>query len=188
MEYPSIPNSASGLSCRTVFISNSRKHKDFVHKLGDSLAGQSREAWVELEGHSADGGVVSKDEMEVASAATGTAGAKATAAPAGKLSATKRNKAARVFGYDVFISFALGPPPRGSHSYASDLARRLRERDFTVFFSEDEAAPGEELDSTLVKALHRSRTLVVIANRSTLNSLAGCAKKSKNSKAVTPKD
>jgi hypothetical protein len=40
--------------------------------------------------------------------------------------------------------------------------------DITVFFSEDEAAPGEHLDSTLLKALYRSRTLVVIANRGTL--------------------
>src|SRR6516165_12477480 len=94
--------------------------------------------------------------------------ATATAAPAAKSSAPKRNNAARVFGYDVFISFALGPPPRGTHSYASDLARRLRERDFTVFFSEDEAAPGEQLDTTLLKALYRSRILVVIANRGTL--------------------
>src|SRR5215831_8999567 len=82
--------------------------------------------------------------------------------------APKRNNAARLFGYDLFISFALGPPPRGTHSYASDLARRLRERDFTVFFSEDEAPPGEQLDKTLVDALRRSRTLVVIANRETL--------------------
>jgi WD40 repeat protein len=80
----------------------------------------------------------------------------------------KRGNAARLFGYDIFISFALGPPPRGTQSYASDLARRLRERDFTVFFSEDEAPPGEELDGSLRAALHRSKTLVVIANRGTL--------------------
>ena len=94
-----------------------------------------------------------------------------TASPAASTAASaarERNNAARLFGYDVFISFALGPPPRGSHSYASDLARQLRERDFTVFFSEDEAAPGAELDSTLLKALKSSRTLVVIANRGTL--------------------
>lgn len=91
-----------------------------------------------------------------------------TTGPVGKSSTPKRNNAARMFGYDVFISFALGPPPRGTHGYASDLARRLRERDLTVFFSEDEASPGEQLDSTLLKALHRSRTLVVIANRGTL--------------------
>src|SRR5271157_6281187 len=94
--------------------------------------------------------------------------ATATAAQAGKASAPKRNFASRLFGYDVFISFALGPPPRGTQSYASDLARRLRERDFTVFFSEDEASPGEQLDSTLLKALYRSRILAVIANRATL--------------------
>src|SRR5215475_5947192 len=80
----------------------------------------------------------------------------------------RRSAAARFFGYDMFISFALGPPPRGAQSYASDLARRLRERDFSVFFSEDEAPPGEVLDRTLQGALHHSRVLVVVANRGTL--------------------
>lgn len=92
----------------------------------------------------------------------------ASAIPGVEPAKTRRDFAARLFGYDVFISFALGPAPRGSLSYASDLARRLRERDFTVFFSEDEAPPGEELDGTLRKALHRSRALVVISNRGTL--------------------
>jgi hypothetical protein len=49
--------------------------------------------------------------------------------------------AARLFGYDIFISFALGAPPRGSRSYASDLARRLRERDYTVFFRRTRRPP-----------------------------------------------
>lgn len=88
--------------------------------------------------------------------------------PADRAPAARRGFAERLFGYDVFISFALGPPPRGSQSYASDLARRLRERDFSVFFSEDEAPPGQALDSTLRRALRRSRILVVIANRGTL--------------------
>ncbi|MET0346106.1 MAG: TIR domain-containing protein, partial [Casimicrobiaceae bacterium] len=82
--------------------------------------------------------------------------------------AQKRSFASRLFGYDVFLSFALGPPPRGSHSYASDLARRLEQRDFTVFFSEEEMPPGEQLDGGLRKALLRSRALVVISNRGTL--------------------
>src|SRR5215510_2161311 len=81
----------------------------------------------------------------------------------------KRSNASRLFGYDIFISFALGPPPRGTLSYASDLARRLRERDFTVFFSEDEATPGDRLDSTLRTALLRSKALVVVANRGTIS-------------------
>ena len=76
--------------------------------------------------------------------------------------------AARIFGYDAFISFALGQPPRGTRAYASDLARKLRERGFTVFFSEDEAPVGDVLDSTLRRALLRSRILVVVANRGTL--------------------
>ncbi len=74
----------------------------------------------------------------------------------------------RIFGYDFFISFKLGHPPIGAQSYASDLARRLRELDFTVFYSEEEAPPGAKLDSTLVKALHRSRILVVVANEGAL--------------------
>ena len=77
-------------------------------------------------------------------------------------------QASRLFGYDIFISFALGPQPRGTQSYASDLARRLREREFTVFFSQDDAPPGEVLDAALRSGLHRSKVLVVIANRGTL--------------------
>jgi len=34
----------------------------------------------------------------------------------------KRNFASRVFGYDVFLSFALGPPPRGTHRRQRILA------------------------------------------------------------------
>jgi hypothetical protein len=82
--------------------------------------------------------------------------------------APKATFASRLFGYDVFISFALGAPPRGSQSYASDLARRLRERDLSVFFSEEEAPPGSPLSETLTRALLRSRLLVVIVNRGTL--------------------
>ncbi|ACF14667.1 WD-40 repeat protein [Chloroherpeton thalassium ATCC 35110] len=80
----------------------------------------------------------------------------------------KQSFASRVFGYDIFLSFALGPPPRGTQSYTANLAHRLQERNFSVFFSEKEAPPGEHLDSTLQKALLRSKTLVVIANRGTL--------------------
>ena len=80
----------------------------------------------------------------------------------------RRAFASTLFGYDIFISFALGFSGRGTQSYASDLARQLRERDFSVFYSEDEAAPGEDLDDTLLRALLRSSILVVIANRGTL--------------------
>lgn len=91
-----------------------------------------------------------------------------SASPARPRAAATRGNAARLFGYDIFISFALGEPPRGSRSYASDLARRLRERDYTVFFSEEEAPAGDRLDDALKTALARSRMLVVIANRGTL--------------------
>ena len=83
---------------------------------------------------------------------------------------TRRVNWLRTFSYDFFISFKLGPPPIGAQSYASDLARRLRELDFTVFFSEEEAPPGEKLDTTLVKALHRSQILLVVANEGALQS------------------
>src|SRR5215831_7961211 len=73
-----------------------------------------------------------------------------------------------LFGYDFFISFTLGPSPRGTQSYASDLARRLRERDYTAFFSEDEAPPGAELDATLKRALQRARVLIVVVNDAAL--------------------
>jgi WD40 repeat protein len=99
---------------------------------------------------------------------TNRQGAPVSAGGTARPTAPKRSFASRLFGYDIFLSFALGPPPRGTHSYASDLARRLRERDFSVFFSEDEAPPGDQLDSTLRNALLRSKTLAVIANRGTL--------------------
>ena len=92
--------------------------------------------------------------------------AKSTHPPAAR--SPKASFASRLFGYDVFISFALGGPPRGSQSYASDLARRLRDADLSVFFSEDEAPPGEPLSDTLRRALLRSKLLVVIVNRGTL--------------------
>jgi WD40 repeat protein len=78
---------------------------------------------------------------------------------------TLRFNWARLVGYDFFISFKLGTfDEGGAQSYASDLARRLHERDFKVFFSEDEASLGEELDGTISKWLRRSRVLIVIAN------------------------
>lgn len=88
--------------------------------------------------------------------------------PKPRMAAPKSSLAAFMFGYDLFISFALGPSPRGTHSYASDLARRLRELDYTVFFSEDEAPVGSQLDGTLRKALQKSHALVVVANREML--------------------
>jgi hypothetical protein len=42
----------------------------------------------------------------------------------------------RIYGYGFFISFKLGPAPIGSQRHCSELARRLRELDFTVFYSE----------------------------------------------------
>lgn len=80
----------------------------------------------------------------------------------------KQSFASCFFGYDIFLSFALGPPPRGTRNYASDLARRLRERNTTVFFSEDELPPGGELSDKLRKGLKESKILVVVANHGTL--------------------
>jgi TIR domain len=76
--------------------------------------------------------------------------------------------AKNLFGYDFFVSFKLGRFPLGAQSYASDLARRLREEDYTVFFSEEEAPPGEQLSPTLTKALHHSRIMIVILNEGAL--------------------
>ncbi len=113
------------------------------------------------------GVMTSREPAPVSSFLSGQ-GAPASASGTARPTAPKRSFASRWFGYDIFLSFALGPPPRGTHSYASDLARRLRERDFSVFFSEDETPPGEQLDSALRTALRSSKTLVVIANRGTL--------------------
>ena len=76
--------------------------------------------------------------------------------------------ATRLFGFDFFVSFALGAPPRGTQPYASDLVRQLRERGFAVFYSEDALPPGRSLTSDLTRALDRSKALLVICNRETL--------------------
>ncbi|MBE2170694.1 toll/interleukin-1 receptor domain-containing protein [Acinetobacter oleivorans] len=73
-----------------------------------------------------------------------------------------------MLGYDFFISFTLGPYPRGTQSYASDLARKLREKNFTVFYSEEEAPPGANLSNVLLKALRKSKVLLVIVNEGAL--------------------
>lgn len=75
---------------------------------------------------------------------------------------------ARVIGYDFFVSFKLGNFPSGTQNYASDLASKLSELGFKVFFSEEEAPPGEQLNATLIDALHKSRILVVIVNEAAL--------------------
>lgn len=76
--------------------------------------------------------------------------------------------ATRVYGYDMFVSFALGDAPRGTRSYASDLTRQLRERDLSVFFSEEELPAASALSKDLERALRRSRMLLVVANREAL--------------------
>ncbi len=92
-----------------------------------------------------------------------------------------------LLGYDFFISFKLGAYPAGTQSYASDLARRLREQDFSVFFSEEEAPPGADLDSTLRKALRRSRVLVVVASRGALLESQWVRKEVEEFRRVRPK-
>ena len=84
--------------------------------------------------------------------------AEGTTVPAGMLR-SRRPWAERIFGHDVFLSFALGDPPRGSAAYASDLARRLQARDLGVYFSEEHLEYGDSLTATLTTALRRSRLL-----------------------------
>lgn len=82
---------------------------------------------------------------------------------------TKRRKLSeRIFGYDVFISFALGEPPRGSFSYASDLARRLQDAGLVVFFCEEELGYGDTLSTSLDSALANSKVMAVIINAEVL--------------------
>lgn len=76
--------------------------------------------------------------------------------------------AVKLFGYDLFVSFALGPGPRGTRNYAVDLVRRLRELDFTVFLSEDETTAADNLSMAIRQGLDRSKAMLVIANRGTL--------------------
>lgn len=90
------------------------------------------------------------------------------AIPASARTTVPHNRAARWFGHDLFLSFALGSPPRGTRDYASDLARRLRERDLVVFYSEESLPPGSPLSPTLTAALRASQALVLVLNAATL--------------------
>lgn len=79
-----------------------------------------------------------------------------------------RRSAAPLFGWDIFISFALGEPPRGTTEYARALNAALLARGLTVFFSEEAGLAGSHLGSALQAQLHRARVLVVLANHDTL--------------------
>lgn len=82
--------------------------------------------------------------------------------------AKSRKLSERLFGYDVFVSFALGEPPRGNFSYASDLARRLQDAGLVVFFCEEELGYEDTLSTSIDKALANSKVLVVITNAEVL--------------------
>ncbi|HXH39730.1 MAG TPA: toll/interleukin-1 receptor domain-containing protein, partial [Thermoanaerobaculia bacterium] len=61
------------------------------------------------------------------------------------------------FRYDVFISYA-----HKDISYARGLRNLLRQVGFTCFLDEEEVQPGDKLRETLIKALDRTATLVVV--------------------------
>ncbi|VVN40322.1 hypothetical protein PS662_05423 [Pseudomonas fluorescens] len=82
--------------------------------------------------------------------------------------APSRKLSERLFGYDVFVSFALGEPPRGNFFYASDLARRLQDAGLVVFFSEVELGYEDTLSASIQKALVNTKVLVVITNAEVL--------------------
>jgi len=54
--------------------------------------------------------------------------------------AAMRSFASRLFGYDVFLSFAFGPSPRGTLA-TPPTSPRLGELDYGVFFREEETPP-----------------------------------------------
>ena len=107
-------------------------------------------------------------------------------APTTKPTARRHSFASRVFGYDVFISYAIGAPPRRILSYASDLARRLRERDFTVFFSEDEAHRAISLIALCGSLSIVPSPLSSLQTVARCSTLAGFAQRFRNSGGVIP--
>lgn len=82
--------------------------------------------------------------------------------------APSRKSSERIFGYDVFISFALGEPPRGNFLYASDLTRRLQDAGLVVFFCEEELGYEDTLTASILKALANTKVLIVITNTEVL--------------------
>ncbi|MBL8342889.1 MAG: TIR domain-containing protein [Rubrivivax sp.] len=79
------------------------------------------------------------------------------------------SRAAPLFGWDAFVSFALGAAPRGATEYARRLHEALEAKGFTVFFSEEAGLAGSHLSRSLKRHLRRSRVLIVLANRGTLD-------------------
>lgn len=77
-----------------------------------------------------------------------------------------RAYADRLFGYDVFISYARAD----ASSYASDIHSKLEALGYRCFLDRGEALIGEQLSVALERRLRRSRALVVIVSDLSLRS------------------
>jgi hypothetical protein len=71
-----------------------------------------------------------------------------------------------IFGYDVFISYNWGD----ARPYAARLESELRLRDLRCFLDNTDAPPGTALNSTLQKALRRSRVVILLVSKGALRS------------------
>jgi hypothetical protein len=69
-------------------------------------------------------------------------------------------------GFDIFISYKRSE----AGVYANDLYSRLRGEDYLCFLDDHEAPPGAPLNSSIDRALRRSRVLIFIATREALQS------------------
>ncbi|HYC90419.1 MAG TPA: toll/interleukin-1 receptor domain-containing protein, partial [Thermoanaerobaculia bacterium] len=77
-----------------------------------------------------------------------------------------RGRADRLFGYDFFISYAHDD----GADYPRELAKRLRERQFTVFLDEEVYVGGTDLPSATRRRVRMSNKLVVVGRPHVLTS------------------
>src|SRR5262245_7053594 len=71
-----------------------------------------------------------------------------------------RSLADRIFGYDIFISYARSDASR----YAAALKRDLEQRGFRCFLDKVDFPAGSELRAGLERDLARSQAAVVVAS------------------------
>ena len=76
-----------------------------------------------------------------------------------------RGLARFLVGYDFFISYAY----KDGSAYAAALEKKLSNLDFACFFDASELPPGEQLPTSLRRAIGRSKALVLVGTEGSIN-------------------
>ena len=70
-----------------------------------------------------------------------------------------------LFGYDFFISYAY----KDGREYAEYLVKKLGDLDFACFFDSSELPPGEQLPTSLRRAIGRSKALILVGTEGSID-------------------